>query len=516
MKTKLMSNKKVLGVIKNVFGLVFLLVIGIGCSEDGVEFQETGTITGTVISQESQQPLANVEISTNPSSSTVFTNDNGNFTINDVIADTYAVQAELSGFEVDFESVTVTGDNISNVAFQLQLSGTDNLGPSTPVLVSPEDGAENIDIQVDLEWQSVDPEGEDLTFAIELRNGTTSEIETFEVIADSTLTVNGLDLSTSYFWQVIASDNINEPVSSTIRQFTTLESPTNPVLFVREINDNNVIFSGNIDDDGDGTNVNVLQLTDSSLNSFSPHKDNDVNRIAFLRTVSGETQLFTMDLAGEDIQQLSSNIPVQGFRPDGIDYTWYNAGAQLLYPNFDRLVSINNDGSGIEIVYNTPDNSLISEVVVPEFDNDIAIIKTNSLNGYNVRIVMIRISTGVEEAVILEGETGAAGGIDITSSANEVLYFRDISGAQNNQYRIFEARPFIYNVASDNTIMVETDVDAGENVLDTSFLPTEAGILFTRVGNNNNAVPNVFVRSSDMNAMNDSEIFSPGSMPDFQ
>lgn len=512
MRTIVTSSKLV---FKQKWGLLVLLILclGISCSEDTVDFMETGTITGTVLSEESQQPIANAEVSTNPSSSTVFTNNNGDFIINDVLVDNYAVQAEASGFVIGFEAVTVTADNISNVAFQLSLSGQDNFPPSTPQLIAPEDGADNIDIQVDLEWTAVDPEGEDLDFTIELRNGSTSEIESFQVVADSTLTVTGLDLSTTYFWQVIASDNINEPVSSSIRQFTTLESPTNPILFVREINDNRVIFSGNQEEGN--SDVNVLQLTEDSVNSFSPKRNSEVNRIAFLRTVAGESQLFTMDLAGEDVQQLTSNIPVQGFRTEALDFTWFNNGAQLLYPNFNRLVSINNDGSGTDIVYQTPDDSLISEVVSPEFDNDLVVIKTNDLSGYNTRIVLIRLSTGAEEAVILDGETGAAGGINITSSGNEILYFRDVTGSQNDQYRIFEARPFIYNVANDATLAVETDVNAGQNVLDTSFLPTEAGIIFTRVGNDNDATPAVFTRSFDVNAMNDSVLFNAASMPDF-
>ena len=514
MKTQLLNSFGTISYIRQLGSILLLCLLILACSEDGVEFQETGTITGTVISEDSQQALANVEISTSPASSTVFTNDNGDFTINDVLVDSYAVQADLSGFEVGFESVTVTADNISNVAFQLEPAALDNLAPTTPELISPEDGADNIDIQVDLEWFSMDPEGEELDFTIELRNGTTSEIETFEVVGDSTLTVTGLNLSTTYFWQVIATDNINDPISSTLSQFTTLESPTNPILFVREENDNNVIFSGNIVD-GVDVDANVLQLTDASTNSFNPHKNSDANRIAFMRTVAGDSQLFTMDLAGEDVQQLTSSIPVSGFRPEEIDFDWFNSGAQLLYPNFNRLIAINNDGSGTSIVYETPDDSLISEVVVPDFDNDLVVIKTNNLEGYETRIVLIRLSTQTEEAVILENEDGASGGIDITASASDILYFRDVTGNQNDDYRIFESRPFLYNIANGTTTMVETDVSTGMNVLDTSFLPTEAGMIFTRVGNTNAAVPSVATRSFSTTAMLDDEIFTEAFMPDF-
>lgn len=515
MKILLILSKSVLkSTDRWLLGLAFVACLASGCSEDTVDFQETGTITGTVISEQSLEPIANAEVSTNPSSSTVFTNENGDFIINDVLVDSYAVQAEASGFTTGFESVTVTADNISNVAFQLETAEQDNLPPSTPQLVVPEDGATNIDIQVQLEWFSIDPEGDELNFIVELRNGSNGEIEPFEVIADSTLVVSGLSLSTTYFWQVIVSDAINEPIGSTIRQFTTSDSPINPILFVREIDNNNVIFSG--DQQEGSVDFNVFQLTDESFNSFNPHKDDEANRIAFLRTVAGESQLFTMDLGGQNVQQLTFDIPVRGFRNDAIDYTWHNSGAQLLYPNFDRLISINNDGTGSVVKYVTPDNSLISEVVSPDFDTDLVVLKTNDLMGYNVRIVLVRLSTGMEEVVILEGAAGAAGGIDITASGDEILFFRDLSEDINDDYRIFMARPFIYYVPDGTTLPIETDVNLSQNVLDTSFLPTEGGIIFTRVANDNDAVPNIFTRSFDANTMSDNLLFTGSFLPDFE
>lgn len=496
-----------------LYAFLFIFII-VGCGEDTVDFEATGTITGTVLSQADQSPIANVEISTNPSSSTVFTDVNGDFVLNDVLEDSYAVQADALGFETAFESVTVTGDNISSVAFQLVTSEDENLSPLAPTLIFPEDGADDIEISVTLEWEAIDPEGDELDFIIEVRNGTTSEIELFEVTADSTLTITDLNLSTSYFWQVIASDGINAPVSSSIREFTTLESPSNPLLFVREMDGNNVIFSGN---QSEGSiDVNIFQLTQETTNSFNPRKNNDIDRIAFLRTVAGESQLFTMDLAGEDIQQLTSAIPVQGFRQESLRYTWYNNGQQLLYPSFNRLVSVNNDGSGTSILYETTDGSIISEIAAPEFDTDLVILKTNNVLGYEVRIFVVRLSTGMTENIILEGENGAAGSIDITASGDEVLFFRDLSGSQNAQYRIFEGRLFLHNIMAGTTTPIDTGVNSGQNDLEVTFLPDEGGILFTRVGNNNGATPGVYTRPFDNAVLESRQLFTTASMGDWE
>ncbi len=495
------------------FALSVILLLLASCSEDTVDFQETGTITGTVLSSEDQEPLNNVEISTNPSSSTVFTNQNGEFTLNNVLVDSYAVQAEKNGFDIGFESVNVLADIGINVSFQLDPVEDANAAPSKPQLIYPEENANDIDVQVTLAWNSTDPEDDPINYTISLRNGTTSEIELFEIEQDTTLLVTELNLSTTYFWQVSADDGTNDLVSSDLQQFTTLDSPSNPLLFVREEEGNNVIYSGG--ESNGNPDVNVIQLTDDAFNSFSPLKNNDSNKISFLRTVAGNTQLFTMDLSGENVQQISNTIPVAGFRTEALRYSWYNNGSQLLYPSFDKLISINSDGSGTDVIYTTPNGSLISEVATPDFDNDLLVIKTNDPSGYDVRIFTYRLSTQTEETVILENLNGAAGAIDITASADKVLYFRDIDEAQNNIYRIFNARMFIYDIINDTTTPVETEVTTGKNDLDGRFTPSEGGVIFTRVANNIGATPGAFLRNFDDN-VTDIELFTDAFAPNWE
>ncbi len=50
-------------------------------------------------------PLENVKISTNPTSSIVFTDSDGNFEIQDVLVDDYSVQAEKDGYLTQFEGI---------------------------------------------------------------------------------------------------------------------------------------------------------------------------------------------------------------------------------------------------------------------------------------------------------------------------------------------------------------------------------------------------------------------------
>ncbi len=67
-------------------------------------------------------------------------------------------------------------------------------------------------------------------------------MEEFQIVGDTTYTVNNLSLETNYFWQVSAKDELNESVSSEISSFTTFSAQNNPFLFIKRIDGNSVIF----------------------------------------------------------------------------------------------------------------------------------------------------------------------------------------------------------------------------------------------------------------------------------
>ncbi|PIQ17872.1 MAG: hypothetical protein COW66_09450, partial [Flavobacteriaceae bacterium CG18_big_fil_WC_8_21_14_2_50_34_36] len=501
-------------ILKAIF--LFLLILVVSCSEDTIEPILKGTLNGTVIDKETGEPLTNVKISTSPASSTVFTDSAGTFVLPNITVDTYAVQAELEGFITGFETATLLEGETVSVAFELTVSAANNRPPTTPELLFPEDGATEIPLEVELAWDSTDPNGDAISYIISLRNGTTNETIDYQVEQDTTLVITNLQLATNYFWQVTANDDNNPAVSSEISAFTTLTSPDNPFFFVKKINGNNVIFSGNeiIGSTQGEPDINLYQLTNENLNSFRPKRNNTVNKIAFLRTLGSDTQLFSMNMDGSNVQQISSTIPVTGFRQNEIDFTWSLNGSRLFYPSLDKVYSINSDGSGVQLLYQTGDGSLVSEVDVADFDNDLLLLKTNNLNGYSVRIFTYRISTATEETVILENFQGAAGGISFSADANRVLYFKDLSNSENSIYRIFQARLFIFDILSATEEEISTDVLAGENDVDASFSPSEGGVIFTRVLSNTNASPKIYSLIFNEN-VNDKLLFNDAFMPDW-
>ena len=255
------------------FAGFFIMLIG--CNEDTIDVVLTGNISGKVTDKVTGEALENVKITTNPASTTVFTDSIGRFRLVDVKVDDYSVQAELSRYTTGFETTTVQEDNTSSVSFELSLANSDNNPPTVPILVTPEDGAEEQPLEVQFIWEASDPENDELDYTLDLRNGTTGEKEIFEVGQDTTFTVSNLQLATKYFWQVIVTDGTNDPVSSIISEFKTINFPNNPFVFVKKSNDNLVIFSGAEDPspiDNPEPDYNVFQLTSENVNSFKPKK----------------------------------------------------------------------------------------------------------------------------------------------------------------------------------------------------------------------------------------------------
>jgi len=505
--------------LKHLLFLPLLLLVIIGCSEEQIDGDRIGTINGKVVAKGTNAPLENVKISTNPVSSTVFTDEEGDFVIENAVINTYAVQAELSGYVTAFESVSVLENTAAVVAFELALSNANNQPPSVPILVFPEDLQTEVSFEVQFTWESTDPDlNDNLSYVLELRNGVTNDIELYETAQDTFYLASNLDLATTYFWQIKVNDGVNDDVASEISQFTTIASPDNPYFFVKEEEGNSVIYSGT--DDGSDSeagdlDVGLLKLTNGNTNSFRPRVNPVIDKIAYLRNVGGDTQIFIMDTGGANKTQVTSAISVNGFRIKEVDFCWAQNGSQLYYPNLDKLYRINSDGSGAVLVYQTTDGSFITEVEETAFDTDLLLIKTNDTAGYNARIFTYRLSTNTEETIIIEGLPGALGGIDITANSNQVVYTRDITGSENVNYRIFESRIFIYDLLTSTHTQLQTSVLSGENDLDVKYAPNEGGLIYTREGNNTGAIPEVY-KFQFGTSTDEKQLFSAGSMPDWK
>lgn len=489
------------------YSWVFALLLLVSCSEDGIDESGTGTITGKVVAKGTNTPLENVKIETSPVSNTVFTNEDGSFIINDVIEGEYSVQAQLEGYLTAFKASRVVAGQTNNVVFELDLSTATNRPPDKPELLSPGDGQILESIEVTFVWLATDPDEDELTFTLELRNDQNNDVLLFENLTDPVLTYSPLLLGAKYFWQVSADDGINAPVFSSVKSFEVIPAPVdNRFLFTRQINGNNVIFSAD-------QNGAEFQLTSQSTNSFRPRRNVAANKVAYMQTNGTQVDIYTMNRDGSSKFKVTSSIKPSGFNFDEINFSWPENSDKIYFPSFDKLYSINSNGQGLQLVYQTTDGSFISEVDVNETLNRIA-LKTNNQNGYNINLFVIDFS-GNLIATALNGVQGAASGLNLSFDGQNLLYTYDVSANQNTTYRRLNSRAFIYNIPNNTTTDVSQDKPGGTNDLDVRFSPNEAEIIFVNTSNDGISQKNIWkITLNDTNSRE--QLFSNSFMPDWE
>lgn len=480
--------------------LVSLLLLT-SCSEDLIDVNGTGLIRGKVVEETTFLPLENVKISTNPNTSSVFTDVNGDFEI-EVEAGQYAVQAEKDEYITAFESATVEVDSEIELVYELRTQTANNRAPNAPVLDAPVDNAVDLSFNLTLEWTGTDVDDDELTYKVTLRNASDNTIQTFEDITDATLDIT-VDYGTTYFWQVTANDGINEDVNSELFTFSTANFPVNRFLLVKKISGNNVIYSGDED------SVEVA-ITSTTTNSWRPRVSRVANKIAFLRNVGALVHVFVMDPDGNNVRQVSSQVPVAGFNLEEIDISWSTDGAKIYYPSQDKLYSVNLDGTGTTMVYQSTGN-LVTEV---DANGTLIAIKTNDLSGYNCEILLINTS-GTLVDTVLTGLNGAVGGLDLSADNSRILYTRDTSGFENNSYRQLNTQAFIYNLNTMVELGVSFNKDPGTNDLDARFSPTESKIIV--YNQDNDGITQGTLQVLEVDTIDTREdIFSNALMPDWE
>jgi hypothetical protein len=504
--------------MKNKYNILMLLVLSlfIGCSEDTIDLVGSGTVTGRVVEANNFSPIENVKITLSSSSNTVFSDADGYFIMEDVEADEYSVSAAKEGYLTNFQPATVSTDNTVNVIFEMDGDTFLNKPPSTPELIAPIDGVDEQELSVELIWLSVDPDLDALTYSLEIKNSSNNDVIEVESLEGTSYVVSDLKYGTKYFWQIAVNDNINSEVLSAVGSFTTKVDPGNRYLYVQKFsNGNNGIYSSDYNDVSNDSE-NEIQLTSFNVNSWRPRKNKASNLIAFLRTFNNETHLYTMNQDGSNVFKVTSATPVAGFNLNEIDFSWSTNGEKIIYPSYDKLYSINKDGSGLQQIFQTLDNSFISEC---DWSNDGTIIalKTNDITGYKVSIYTIDMA-GTILTTVLSGVKGAVGGVNISVDNKLLLYSYDVSEFEDPSYRQLDTNIFVYNFATATSKNISIEKPLGSLDLDPRFSPNESEIIFLNTSNDGVSVKSVYKMNLEYIASDDERtlLFSNASMPDWE
>ncbi|WP_313111264.1 carboxypeptidase regulatory-like domain-containing protein [Aequorivita sediminis] len=487
--------------------LCLLFVVLVSCNEDRIDENAYGKIIGKAVIEGTNEPLQNVRISTSPVTSTVFTDNAGYFILENVPAGEYSVLARLDGYLARYEPATVIANKTVNVIFDMEVSTANNRPPSAPELLMPAENEVIDGVEALFQWSSIDPEGDPITFELELRNDQNDVVVMFDDLNDTIYLYPELILGAQYFWQVTAADEYNPPVLSPVGTFKVKPAPIeNRFLFVRNINGNNVIFSA--DEEG-----NEFQLTSENTNSYRPRRNVAANRIAYLQTTGAQADIYTMNRDGTDKVKVTSNVKPNGFNLNEINISWPPTSDRIYFPVLDKLYRIRSSGQDLELVYQTTDGSLISEIAVSE-NSDLIVLKTNNLSGYDISIFTIDFSGTVLDTLIT-GLPGGAGGLDISVTNSKIVYSYDVDGFEPLDYRRLNSRIFLYDIVTDTTTDISGEKPNGTNDLEPIFSPNEAFVIFTNTSNDGISQKDVYqleIGDSESRTL----LFENAFMPDWE
>lgn len=481
-----------------------------GCSEDILDGTQKGTIKGSVRLELTHEPLANVKITTTPSTLTVYSDEEGNFEIlESVPMGDYSVKAELNGYVTEVEAVSIVNANQTvSIVFEMIVDESLNTPPEKPELISPENLATDLPNNLTLKWSSNDVDSDTLVYRVMLSNNITNEQIEFADIEVDTLALESLHFGTTYTWQVAVSDGVNEEVFSQSSQFTVRSNPEYRYHYVEKVNGNFTIKATNLDE--------TIEITNANYSSWRPHKNNIALKLAFLQTLAGQTHLVTTDLNGENLHQISQ-APVSGFRPDVMDFDWLNNGSKFIFPSFDKLYKINYDGTGQQQIYQTADGHFITKCAW-SYDGSKIAITTNDINGYQAKIIILDGDGNFIET-IFENQPGAVGGLDWNITGDKLLYTYDVSGFENAEYRQLDTRIFIYNFNDQTAVdMSELSMKPNGTIdIDPQFSSDDARIIFMNTSNDMFSVKSIYeLYYDEENQLTRELIIYNGEMPDYK
>lgn len=104
------------------FSFFIILLLLSFCTEEPFEPEITGTISGKVLDEETNNPIENATIQTEPATDIILTDTNGIYEISDIDTGRYSVIAEKSHYNSKIHKILVEENQTSQVKFLLENS----------------------------------------------------------------------------------------------------------------------------------------------------------------------------------------------------------------------------------------------------------------------------------------------------------------------------------------------------------------------------------------------------------
>ncbi|MBD2716342.1 carboxypeptidase regulatory-like domain-containing protein [Microvirga sp. STR05] len=497
--------------------LWLLLLPLASCEDTAVMPIFYGNVQGILRDARTNQPLANVSISTTPATMALTTDAQGMFELNDVPTGRLTITATKADYQQTSTAVTIEDGKTTTVAIQLTpaVAATAPNPPNRPV---PADQAVDVAVLPKLEWHPVGAfRSDSLRYDLMLYEGnsTTNRRQLLTRSRDTVYQFTAQDVpllyNTVYYWQVTVYNKAGTSARSSLWSFRTAPFPNNFFVFVRRTNGFPDIYSSN------ASGSTTVRLTNSNAFEVAPRFSPGYDKIAYTSNgASGQHRLYTMNRDGSD-QRMISSLPVEGYNNFGIGFCWSPYGDQLLVASYDKLYRVNRDGFGAPtLIATAPAGRHFREC---------------DWNGQSRKIIVQTVGIDINDSELyIMNEDGSgmtlavgnvAGRLDSPSfnlAGTRIMYTVDAAGFMDQTGRQIDAR--IRTQALDGSAVVDVSASpvttggkpAGYNDLNPRFSANGAKIVFTQAVNTNALPPEVW--QMDVDGRNRTLLFQNAEQPD--
>lgn len=460
------------------------------CSEEiFVTPKVLGKISGKVIDNVTKKPLSAVLVKLNPSGRSAQTDTTGNFSFDSLTAGKYTITATKATLYNEYVTVEVTDIQNPVVTIYMSEDIKSNRAPSKPTLISPANGAMLAGTDNMLfTWAATDPDRDTLLYDIYLyKAGETVTAPYRANFNNDSLYISNLEYNKTYYWQVVAKDK-QEKVFSETWAFTTPAYPSLSYVFTREENGRYQIYAANDD-------KTIVKLT-SDASNWRPIVSPDREKIAFISNRSTSLHIYIINRDGTGIRKITT-VPIAGLNPIDLSFTWANNGSKLIYPNNNKLYSINTDGTGLTEVARTTAGRQYAGCDWNEATKTI-VARSTGETVYDNELTLIR-SNGETETILSSARR--VGNPVLSIDGGEVLFSMDVNEFRDEEGRQIDARIFelylpgkgLRDLSATGGTANNSSKPAGTNDVNPRYSPNGQGIIFTNVLNDGLSIPNLYI-----------------------
>ncbi|GAA4012987.1 hypothetical protein GCM10022408_27270 [Hymenobacter fastidiosus] len=504
---------------RTVARLLILLLspVLLACENNTVEPAYYGALEGVVLDGGNNNvPLANVVITTSPATTSFTTNNQGKFSLPNLVVGKYTLSVRKTDYKTESVNVQVDEGRVTPVTVILEKASGTNRRPNAPSEPSPANGATDQPVRLTLKWRVTDPDKNDSlrSSVILYESNSFDQQQVLNNSRDTAVTVD-LKYNKQYIWQVTVYDKAGEMVRGDVWRFQTSALPENRYLYVRNMGGNTDIYSS------DNIGGNLIRLTTSAFVETAPQLSPTRDRVAYTSNATGRYQLYTMNRDGSDQRQISPGmIPVEGYGNYGIGYHWSPDGSQLVYASYDKLWRINRDGTGLLQIATAPVGRNFRECDWALQGNRI-IVQTVGANIYEAEFYTMS-ADGSNQVKVVDNLPGRLDSPSFSIIGDRILYSRDVDGYENANGRQLNAHIFSQKLDGSGLVdlsptsmgSVNQGKPAGTNDLFPRYSPDGSKVIFVNMNNDNLAPPEIWIM--DVDGKNRAKLFANATLPDWQ